>query len=523
MRNKTFWTAAAVIVTSLLWVAGAGAHEERPVQFPSGEGAVPIYKTEGPYLVVCKPDTLERVEGYPRALRAFNRRLFAECQHKGFRDIQAAIDAVTEPGSRILIQPGRYEEEPSLAPPTGRCAKIADKFPLSYKEQHACPHLENLIAIFGDGPDHDIVCDGPLCKLQLEGTGLLPEDVLIDGRFRKLNVIRADRADGAYFRNFTVQRAKFNALYVIETDGFVIDRVLGRWNDEYAFLTFSSDHGLYVDCEAYGNGDSGLYPGSAADLHGARHAIEITRCRSHHNMAGLSGTAGNSLFVHDNEFFANSVGVSLDSAFPNHPGMPQDSSTLVNNRIWANNQDYYRFYRDGTCFKPSAERGYEKGVVCPATVVPIGTGILLAGGNLNTFRDNWIWDNWRFGGMQFWVDAAFRGESDPEKQFDTSHFNRYMGNFMGISPAGKVRSNGLDFWWDEEGEGNCWEDNRSGKGSVTSDPPGLPTCDAPSQFDPNNPVNVDKQLMLLACTSWSPENVDPPGCDWTHKPPRPPR
>ena len=50
-------------------------------------------------------------------------------------------------------------------------------------------------------------------------------------------------------------------FYVIETDGFVIDRMLGRWNDRYAFLTFAGDHGLYVDCEAYGNGGLGAVPG----------------------------------------------------------------------------------------------------------------------------------------------------------------------------------------------------------------------------------------------------------------------
>lgn len=508
----------ALILSALS--ASVAAHEERPVQFPSGLGSVPVYRTTGPRLVVCAPDTLERVQDYPGALRAFNRRLFAECQDKGFTNIQEAINAVTERGTRILIQPGRYEEQSSLVPPTGQCAEIADKFPLSYEEEQACPHLNNLIAIFGDGPDADIACDNALCNLQLEGTGLRAADVVVDGSFEKLNVIRADRADGVYFRNFTVQRSSFNALYVIETDGFAIDRMLGRWNDEYAFLTFSSDHGLYVDCEAYGNGDAGIYPGSAADLHGVRTAIEVTRCRSHHNLIGFSGTAGNSLFVHDNDFFANTVGINLDSLFPNHPGLPQNSSTIANNRIWGNNEDYYRFYRDGTCFKPIADRGYELGVVCPALGVPIGTGILLAGGNGNVFRSNWIWDNWRFGTVQLWVPAFVRGELDPEKLFDTSHFNRYVRNHMGRSPGGELLPNGVDFWWDEEGEGNCWERNNPGKRTVTSDPANLPTCDPPVPFQPGN---LEKQLLFFACIAWSPQNLDPEGCDLFLKPIPPPR
>ena len=518
MKTTGFRT-AVVLVSLLLLPGAAAAHLERPVQFPSGLGSVPAYRTDGPILVVCKPDSLAGAARYPRALKKLNQRLFVECQQVGFSHIQDAINAVVEPGTRILILPGVYAEEPSLAPPSGHCADIATTFPLSYEEQQACPHLNNLIAIFGDGPDADIACEGRLCNLQLEGTGLSPVDVVIDGRFTKLNVIRADRADGVYFRNFTVQHSTFNSLYVIETDGFVIDQLVGRWNDEYAFLTFASDHGLYADCEAYGNGDSGIYPGSAADLHGVRAATEIRRCRAHHNLIGLSGTAGNSLLVHDNDFFNNSVGISLDSVFPNHPGLPQNSSTFVNNRIWNNNQDYYRFYRDGTCFKPSAERGYEQGVVCPSLGVPIGTGILFAGGNLNNVRQNWIWDNWRFGTMQLWVPAFVREEEDPDKLFDTSHFNQYLDNRMGVSPAGHVRANGLDFWWDEEGEGNCWEDNVPGTGAITSDPAVLPVCDPPAPFSPGN---LEKQLPLFACLAWSPENVDPPGCDFTQRPPRPP-
>jgi hypothetical protein len=94
-------------------------------------------------------------------------------------------------------------------------------------------------------------------NLQIEGTGAKPDDVVIDAQFRRLNAIRADRADGVYLRNFMTQRTTFNGVYIMESDGFAIDRLTSRWNDEYGFLTFADDHGLYADCEAYGNGDSG--------------------------------------------------------------------------------------------------------------------------------------------------------------------------------------------------------------------------------------------------------------------------
>ena len=55
-------------------------------------------------------------------------------------------------------------------------------------------------------------------------------DVLLDNRFSRLNAIRADRMSGFYLGNMTVQQAEFNAVYVMESDGFVLDR-LGRIPD----------------------------------------------------------------------------------------------------------------------------------------------------------------------------------------------------------------------------------------------------------------------------------------------------
>lgn len=505
---------AAVLALALL-VPGVQAHVERPAGFPSGKGHVPKYRASGPYLVVCKPETPQRIARLPAALREYNERLYRECAADGYAHLQAAIDAVKQAGTRILIQPGIYREEPSLAKLSDDCRALEDRRPLSYEEQQACPHLDNLVAIFGDGPDKDIACDGRLCDLQLEGTGAKPLDVILDNNFKRLNGLRADRADGVYFRNFTIQRAEFNSLYVIQTDGFVIDHMLARWNDEYGFLTYTSDHGLYTHCEAYGNGDGGLYPGSAAELHGARTSIEIRYCRSHHNALGHSGTAGNSLYIHDNWFYKNATGVVVDSFAADHPGSPQDSARFVDNHIFSNNSDYYRYVRDGTCSKPMRERGYEEGVVCPTFLTPVGTGLLIAGGNANIVARNYIYDNWRYGAMTLFVPAYFRGEEDPQKMFDTSHFNRFVGNIMGLTPQGASQPNGLDFWWDEEGMGNCWLDNIA-DGAITSDPMILPSCTTSGSL---GLWNVVKSATIAGCSQYNREtNPDPVGCDWQQRP-----
>ncbi|MEU2079143.1 right-handed parallel beta-helix repeat-containing protein [Streptomyces sp. NPDC013489] len=507
----------ATLAAALLTAPGAQAHEERPVTFPDGSGTVPKLRTGEPDLLVCKTDRTafeSRISRFPETLKTRNRTLYERCAREGYRHLQQAVDAVDRPGLTIAILPGLYEEEPSLPAPTGACATLdAPKSSLgyqilSYEQQRQCPHNQNLVAILGKK------------NLQIEGTGASRLDVVIDAKYRKLNALRADGSDGVYFRNFTAQRTTFNSLYVLAADGFVIDDVLTRWNDEYGFLTFASDHGLYKNCESYGNGDSGIYPGSASNINDGRgydvprYSIEITGCRSHHNMVGYSGTAGDSVWVHDNEFDHNMGGASMDSAFPGHPGLPQNHARFERNLIHDNNENYYPYVADGTCAKPPVDRGYEQGVVCPQISMPPGTGIITAGGNWNLYENNWVYGHQRTAFYLNAVPAFIRGESAWGKQTDTSHHNRYADNHLGVDKSGTARPNRTDVWWDGQGSGNCWQPDTG-----AASPGALPDCGARrgdvsggSDRLVGEPV---KLAQLLVCADY---NVQarrlPAGCDW---------
>ncbi|MET9379412.1 right-handed parallel beta-helix repeat-containing protein [Streptomyces sp. NPDC002992] len=520
-RTRRLLVALSVVLTALaaalVTAPGAQAHEERPVTFPDGSGSVPTLRTGEPDLLVCKTDRAEftrRISGFPAEVKARNLALFERCARGGHRHLQQAVDAVDRPGMTIAVLPGLYEEEPSRPAPTGACAAL--KAPesalgyqvLSYEQQKQCPHNQNLVAILGKK------------NLQIEGTGASRLDVVFDAGYTKLNAIRADESDGIYFRNFTAQRTTFNSLYVLAGDGFVIDDVLTRWNDEYGFLTFASDHGLYKNCESYGNGDSGIYPGSASDINNGRgyevprYSIEITGCRSHHNMVGYSGTAGDSVHVHDNEFDHNMGGASMDSAFPGHPGLPQNHARFERNLIHDNNQNYYRHVADGTCAKPPVERGYEQGVVCPQISMPPGTGIITAGGNWNLYENNWVYGHQRAAFFLSAVPAFIRGESAWGKQTDTSHHNRYAGNHLGVDRSGASRPNRTDVWWDGQGGGNCWQADAG-----ASSPGALPACGARwGEVSGNTDRLVGepaKLAHLLVCADYSVQARRlPAGCDW---------
>jgi len=522
----------AALAGALVAAAPAPAHPERPSAFPDATGQFPAYRARGPSRVVCKSDS-RRLIG--RSVRGSRKRLALRLLRRcRYRHIQAAVNAARS-GDRILVLPGVYREEPSRALPERdpRCfpsktTQVVGRTPnevkttATYEYQVACPNDEQLIAVLGDSlADPDRKCDVK-CRIQIEGMGDSRDDVLIEGDRSKLQVIKGDRADGLHLRNFTVQYSDFNNVYVLETDGFRFSDIVSRWSNEYGFLTFASDHGIYEDLEVYGHGDSGVYPGSGPETHGKRYGIHIRRVNSHHNLQGDAGAAANGVWFYDNDFHHNQTGFVVDSFSPGHPGSPQDSAKWTNNRSYSNNENYWTAERLEYCSsKPDYEQRDPK-IVCPKILVPVGVGLLIAGGNDNIVEGNRFWDNHRYGTMQIWVEAAFRGEQDLALQNDTSHRNRYVNNLMGMAPDGSSAPNGTDFWWDEQGEGNCWQGNTTAPGrSITGDPASLATCSSPRGFAPVNPV---KHAFLVPCAAADENDREawfPPGCDWYEQPPKP--
>lgn len=533
-----------LLATVIATAGGAAAHEERDTVFPDYDGRVPTYRTfdqAAEVEVVCKPDSDDRIRNIRNSkLRAFNNKLLAMCE---FNHIQAAVDDIRENGPadgrvNLYVLPGKYLEEPSRDP---ECAEGYDGGVVTYEFAYDCPNLVNLVGIFGDDPDDDDrKCDNPLCSLQIEGTGQTREDVVLRGGFKESdgdwidnhNGIMADRADGIYIKDITAELFRENAMYVLETNGYVFDGTVTRYNDLYGLLSFASDRGLMKDCVSHHAGDGAIYPGSPSDVYAdedftgplPRPVVEINGCNVHHAALGHSATAGNGIYLRNNKFHHNATGIVVDSFVPNHPGMPVDHNWMENNRIWANNENWYeKFVNTGICDKPPAQRGYEQGTVCPAFPLPVGTGILVGGGNHSFLRNNQIYDNWRAGVMQFWVPAPIREEMDPTKLYDTSHDNRYVANRMGFAPGGLTQPNGVDFWWDDQGNGNCWQGNKSATGEVTSNtvfPDGLPDCDSGgSVWTAGNPV---KSAGLVPCATYDREdNPNPPGCMWFVSPEEP--
>jgi hypothetical protein len=496
-----------------------------------------------------------------------NARLLAMC---AYDSIQAAINDSGN-NDRVVVMPGVYTEPESRAAPTDDPAcdgleEVNDRGQTganSYRYIAKCPNDQNLIAIVGrvPGPDpppqpplddrHGIPDLGPCirCNLQLEGSGVGPDDVVVDaGNVDSGNGapadpvkdvgIKIDRADGFVLRNMTVRHAREHGIYPHEVDGYRLENFRAAYNEEYGVLAFASDHGLIQDCDAFGSGDAGLYPGSAPDTGEEvtppdvqRYNTELRRCDMHHNAIGYSGTAANAVWVHDNDFYDNALGFSTDVfTAAGHPGFPQDSDLIEHNEFYDNN------------FNPYVDQPDDTEIV-PTVPVPVGTGLWIAGGNNNTVRNNRFWDNWRRATMVFSVPDAFVCGDNPiaggnqqhgcdETEVNTSFRNQFHDNVMGIAPDGTKDPNGLDFWWDQfaGNRNNCWFDNVGQDGdrsSLTTDPPLSPVPHtSPPQFLPEDCAtsvgtsDPPADSELLSCFANFDQGAPAP-CTWFTTPPEP--
>src|SRR4051812_29896541 len=505
-------------------------------------------------------------------LLALNQKLFKRCK---FREVQKAV-TVSHNNDVVVVMPVVYTEQSSRKVPA--FPQECDKYrtdnsdhgagAVSYEYQYHCPNAQALVAVIGraldtapppeSGPTgrpdpHGIPNEGKCirCNIQMLGSGPGPDSVVLDagnaksGNHAPINPIKdvtlkVDRADGFVLKNVTTRHAAEHDTYVLETDGYLLRDDKFFYAGEYGTLTFANDHGVTNRCEAAGSGDSGVYPGGAPDSSGSQREAGfypqarlnqlITNCDSHHNNLGYSGTMGNAVHIVNNNFYDNATGIATDSFYAGgHPGYPQNGGVYENNRIYSNN---FNIYAPGSDVKSEVP-------------VPIGVGMLIGGGNEDTLKGNYIYDNWRRGTMLMSVPDAISCAPNtdgtappctPQGAGTTSNDNLYTTNVMSRSPDGTQMPNGVDFWWDEYAgnTGNCWPANNGQDGTpktITSDPPRMPDDSTVPGFLPvkdcNSPQNVGdgdahKETVLGACAAdFQNGSYDSTVCDWFAMPPKP--
>jgi hypothetical protein len=628
-RGGRRWITFAAVLGSLVLPAVAVAHLERPSYWPdpapdtavtpAAGGKVPelrslrsAVKDKGPgkVRVVCQgrggwkslallADSIEKARKHGYKIRPSQPKLrlsrweaiellwqnVALAKRCAYSEVQPAVNASGN-NDRVVIMPGIYTEPTSRAQPLNdpRCAGMTQedsgggKTP-SFRYQATCPNDQNLVYVQGRAvPDtpppsppltnrQGIPDLGPClrCNLQIEGSGVSPTDVIVDGAsdyesddpearphtLHKHVVLRADRADGFVAHNFTVRGALEHGIYIEETDGYRIDTMKMFWAADYGNLTFTSDHGLYTNCDGLGAGDAVLYPGAAPETgeqadksfytDAPRINTVVKNCDMRGSVLAYSGSMGNAVRITRNHIYGNTAGISTDTiSAGGHPGFPADSVQIDHNYIYSNNLELY---------KPNPPVEPRVGIL------PVGVGIFWAGHNNGAVWQNWIWDNWRNAAFLLSIPDFLvtpEGNVNPggscnNATLSTSCNNRFFFNHLGRVPKGfkpfpemygfgnnvgatnGVAPNGVDFWWDEGGigpvVGNCWFDNKGPDGteaSVTG--PGVGDGNDVLPSDCQNSTSAGdpaKVAYLLSCFLAREGEAPPEECDWYTLPPQP--
>ena len=157
------------------------------------------------------------------------------------------------------------------------------------------------------------------------------------GGYAKDVILRVDRADGFVGRNFLARGALEHGIYIEETDGYLLDRVKFFWAADYGNLTFTSDHGLYKNCDGFGSGDSVVYPGAAPETgeqadksfypDAPRINTVVKKCDMRGSALAYSGSMGNAVRITKQPHLRQRrPGISTDTiSASGHPGFPADS------------------------------------------------------------------------------------------------------------------------------------------------------------------------------------------------------
>ena len=372
------------------------------------------------------PRDVTAAEGH--ALLDLNRRLFRRCR---FHSIQAAVNASGNNG-RVVIMPGLYTEPESR--PRRRTTRPATQYEitndrgqpgaLSYKYQWYCPNDQNLIAVLGREPGadrsarppfddrHGIPDLGPCirCNLQIEGSGVGPDDVIDRRRARESGDggphgsrqgRRHPRRPRGRHRDPQRQgpprpgardlRARDRRLPARPLQGLLRGRVrrahVRRRPRPDAELRGRRQRTTRVSTRAPApTPGSGATPASTRSSATARRSATATRTTTRAATRARTATPPTCTTTTSTTTRSGSRPTSS-----RRPGTRASRRT----RTWSSTTTSTRT----TSIRTSQPAATE----LPPVPVPVGAGLWIAGGNDNIVRYNHFYDNWRRGAMLFAV------------------------------------------------------------------------------------------------------------------------
>ncbi|MEO6652731.1 MAG: right-handed parallel beta-helix repeat-containing protein [Ilumatobacteraceae bacterium] len=198
------------------------------------------------------------------------------------------------------------------------------------------------------------------------------DTVILDGELELDNGIRVLGASGVVVENLTAMNYTNNGVFWIQATGYRASYVTTYRTGDYGIYAFDSVQGQIDHAHTVGSRDAGIYIGQCYPCDAL-----VTDVISANNGIGFSGTnAGGNLVIVNSDWYNNRVGIVPNSG-SYELCYPQRSTTIIGNRVWANNQP-------------------DTPAIATALLAQ-GNGILVAGGIANTIERNRVDDHDRTG------------------------------------------------------------------------------------------------------------------------------
>ena len=342
---------------------------------------------------------VERPRGKPATLRVCKQKK-SDC----FRTIGAAVKKARA-GDRILVSNGTYREGVQIV---GRAKS----------------------------------------RIKLLGNRKRPGRVLLEGKGlsgpRAQNGVIINGANGVTVAGFKAKNYKGNGFFAVNVTGYLLTDLIAERTGAYGVYAFNSKGGKMTDSEAYFNNDSGFYVGQTPPQARPKRTI-VRNVDSWGNVIGFSGTNMRYTTITKSRWFNNGLGIvpnSLDS----EKFAPPADNVIIDNDIFWNNFNYYA----GAPFELREESA-------GLSAYPVGTGVLLFGGQRHRIEDNRIYGNWLTGAGA--IQQILQGDptpQDPNSERGVLKGNEVVGNDFGL---GGADLNGRDMFYDGSGSGNCFANN----------------------------------------------------------------
>ena len=313
--------------------------------------------------------------------------------------IQSAVDK-TRPGDTVRVPPGVYRESVSI--------------------------------------------DARHPGIKLIGSPKNPRKTVLDlaglKQAKRQNGVMVNGADEVTINGFYARNYLGNGFFAINVTGYTFTNLVAGWGGTYGIYAFNSKGGTISDSEAFYNNDSGFYIGQTPKQTKPIRST-VKNVTSWGNQLGFSGTNMRYVTITKSRWYNNGLGI-VPNALDSEKFPPPDQNVIADNDVFWNNFNYFA----GAPFE--VRRG-AKGLS-----YPVGSGILLYGGQNTTIEGNRVWGHFLLGigavdaiELRDADQAAIRGLTVKNNVFGRDGTD--LNNYDLFYPGGIRGAN----------TGNCFADN----------------------------------------------------------------